>query len=154
MLLRINWLDSTPKSAWSHTDFLGKNQFKADRNTCLLRSSPKLDLCLTSAFSKDDAEQETHRKWIWLPWAEEFPILWELVSKKLEHNQGKIALIINKQILKKAIVVKTDFFLHFTKRTSCNGGKRLQIMQDYLWQQHFMLTASTAERTAIEVQCQ
>lgn len=58
-LLRINWPDNRAKTAWSHTDFLENYQFKADRNTSLLRSSPKLDLWLTSAFSKDDVKQGT-----------------------------------------------------------------------------------------------
>lgn len=156
MLLRINWLDNTVKTAWSHRGFLGKDQFKADRNTCLLRSSPKLDLWLTSAFSKDDVKQgtkaETDRKWVWLPWAKEFPILWELVSKGLGHNQGKKPSVLINWLWKSNSGENRILFLHFTKRTNCNRGKRLQIMQDYLWQQHFMLTAKYCRKNYWELQ--
>lgn len=85
--------------------FLGKNQFKADRNTCLLRSSPKLDLCLTSAFSKDDAEQGTKardgQEMDMATMGRRIPSSRGISLKETRTQSGKNALCINKQILKK-----------------------------------------------------
>lgn len=89
------------------------------------------------------------RKWICLPWAEEFPVLWELVSNKLGHNQEKkpssFMILINR-FWKSSSGENRIFFIYFTKRTNCNRGKRLEIMQDYLWHQQCWLQ-STAEIT-------
>lgn len=76
-----------------------------DRITCLLRPSPKLDLRLTSAFSKDDVEQGTkarHRQEMdTATVGGRIPNSLGISLKETRTQSGKKVLCINKQIFKK-----------------------------------------------------
>lgn len=71
---------------------------------------------------------------------------------ELGHNQEKKPSVLINWLWKSNSGENRILFLHFTKRTKSNKGKRLQIMQDYLWQQHFMLTAKYCRKNYWELQ--